>query len=126
MFEKINEMPNKLNENNYSNEKNINLIIQFMVDGYLKSKGQPLMKELLNELGIEDKAGVIYDYHIAFIQSMLNEELSKLNVNLDVEIYKTGEKFELGKLSSLEKSYLEEKINNAVGLIEVIKEKLEK
>ena len=59
MFEQINNMENKTQEYNFPEDKNINIIIQYVVEGYLKRKQGTSMRELLQSEGIEDKAGVI-------------------------------------------------------------------
>lgn len=126
MFEQVTNMENKTQEYNFSQEKNTNLVLQFMVDGYLRRKEQPSMKELLAADNIEDKPGVVYNYHISFIQMMIAEELLLVGINLSDEVNKTGEKFELGTLSNYEIKYLNNKLENVVGLIDIIREKVSK
>lgn len=126
MFEKINNLENKTVEYNFSKERSTNLVLQFLVDGYLRRKEQSSMKELLSADGFVDQPGVLYNYHIAFLQMMISEELQILGLNLEEEISKTGEKFELGTLSSLETKYLNNKLENVVGLMDVIREKMGK
>ncbi len=124
MFDQFSNLENKTQEYNYSNDKSINLVIQFMVDGYLKRNEQPSMKELLAADNIEDKPGVVLNYHIAFIQAMILEELAIVGLDLTQEIQKNGEKFEWGNLSQYESKYLSNKMENVVGLVDVIREKL--
>ena len=126
MFEQINNMENKTQEYNFPEDKNINIIIQYIVEGYLKRKQGTSMRELLQSEGIEDKAGVIYNYHIAFLQCMIAEELLTIGVNVAEEVLKRGEQYQLGKLSEFESPYVDNIIANTAGLIEVIKEKISK
>lgn len=126
MFEQIANLENKTQEYNFSQEKNTNLVLQFMVDGYLRRKEQPSMKELLAADGFEDKPGVIYNYHVSLIQTMIAEELLLVGINLSDEVNKTGEKFELGVLSNYEVKYINNKLENVVGLIDVIRERVSK
>jgi len=120
----VSEIENKNQEYNYSNDKNVNFIIQLIVDGYLKTNNQKSMKELLKMDNIEEEKGVIYNYHIIFLQTMFIEELKILNIDLQEEVKKNGEEFEFGKLSKFETSYLENKLKNVSGLIEIITERI--
>lgn len=126
MFEILNNLENKSNEYVFSRERGTNLIIQFLVDGYLRRKEQPSMKSLLNAENLNDEPGLIYNYHIAILQMMIKEELEMIGLDIINEIAKTGEKYELGNLSSLEIKYLNNKLENVVGLLDVVREKMEK
>ncbi len=117
MFEILNNLENKSNEYVFSRERGTNLVIQFLVDGYLRRKEQPSMKSLLNAENLNDEPGLIYNYHIAILQMMIKEELEMIGLDIINEIAKTGEKYELGNLSSLEIKYLNNKLENVVGLL---------
>ncbi len=119
----VNEVRKEIVNPQPSDSEQFNFMIQLLVEGYLKRKGQMSMSEALKQEGLEDKPGVIYGYHIEFVQMLMIEELNTLGIDLIGEVKKTGAEYVLGKLSDIEKKYLTNKINNMSGVINVVIER---
>lgn len=100
-----------------------NSMVQLLLEGFLKKKKLPDLKTSLNKANLEYKPGLLYVFHIELVQLMLQEELFLLGINLKDEVEKSGEKFQNGKLSELEKKYLTNKVNNLSGVMLFIQEK---
>ena len=111
-------------EREFSDSNRVNFLIQMLVDGYLRRKEMSSMDELLKTEGIENKDGVIYGYHIEFVQLLIQEELSILGIDLQTVVEKNGSKFVAGQLSDFEKKYFTNKINNLIGVLDIVKEKI--
>ena len=120
MFEALDEIKKDLE---MSKEKAINIIIQTLADAYLRRNKEPNMATLLAEKNIKDEDGVIYNAHIVVLQKMIDEELRIVGLNLEEEVNKTGEKFQLGVFSNYENKIMENKLNNVVALLSVVREK---
>ena len=115
------EQINNLNLNDYNNnslEESINIIIQLMVEAYLKSKGEQSMNELLKSKNIENVPGKLYNYHIAILQTMINEELLYFGTDLQTEVVKRGFTFQLGELSEFEKKFIVDRVSMESNLID--------
>ncbi len=121
--ENLNSDRSEVVTNKLSDNEQFNFIIQLLVDGYLKRKKQKSMAELLKEEGLEDRPGLIYGYHLEFIQLLIQEELGVFKVDLPTAVKESGEEFQVGKLSDLEKKYLTNKVNNTIGLLGVVRER---
>ena len=106
-----------------SDTEKFNWFIQLLVAGYLKRKKMPPMSVILEKSNLENKPGVIYGCHIEYVQILMTEELSLIDKNLKEEIKKNNEEFKVGQLSNYEKKYLTNKIENLMGVVEVIFEK---
>lgn len=113
-------------ENRISSSEQFNGMIQILVDGYLRRKKQKTMPELLKEDGIEDKPGQIYGYHLKFVQLLIQEELGYFGIDLPTEVKKSGEEFQVGKLSTIERKYLTNKINNLIGIVIEVNDRIVK
>lgn len=109
-----------------SDNEQFNGMIQVLVDGYLRRKKQNTMPSLLKAEGLEDKPGLIYGYHLEFVQMLIQEELGILGIDLPTEVKKSGEEFQVGKLSALEKKYLTNKINNLIGIVIEVNDRIVK
>lgn len=120
MFESLDEIKNG---SEMSKEKATNIIIQTLADAYLRRNKEPNMATLLAEKNIKDEDGVIYNAHIVVLQKMIDEELRIVGLNLEEEVNKTGEKFQLGVFSNYENKIMENKLNNVVALLSVVREK---
>lgn len=120
MFEALDEIKK---DSEMSKEKAINIIIQTLADAYLRRNKEPNMATLLAEKNIKDEDGVIYNAHIVVLQKMIDEELRIVGLNLEEEVNKTGEKFQLGVFSNYENKIMENKLNNVVALLSVVREK---
>ena len=120
MFEALDEIKKDLE---MSKEKAINIIIQTLADAYLRRNKEPNMATLLAEKNVKDEQGVIYNAHIVVLQKMIDEELRIVGLNLEEEVNKTGEKFQLGVFSNYENKIMENKLNNVVALLSVVREK---
>lgn len=105
------------------NTEQFNIILQLIVDGYLFSKKQPSMSSILKTENLEDKPGVLYRSHISFLQLLIQDELNVIGINLQGEVEKNGEKFEVGKLSNFEKRYLTNKVNTLIGILKIFKDR---
>lgn len=117
----INEISTeKLNQIN----KNANMLIQIMTDGFLRKMDQPLMAEILKNRQLENKPGLIYNLHVMILQDMLREELAVVGLSLEDEIAKKGGKFELGVFSDYETNIILNKIGNLAGIIDVIQQRM--
>lgn len=99
------------------NEKNLNMLIQIMVDVYLKKINSKPMKEILKEKNVEGVPGVLYNYHIIVLQDMLLNEFKLMGYNLVEVIKNNNETFEPGKLSNYETKILLDKISYVDGLL---------
>ena len=120
MFEALDEIKN---DSKMSKEKATNIIIQTLADASLRRNKEPNMATLLAEKNIKDEDGVIYNAHIVVLQKMIDEELRIVGLNLEEEVNKTGEKFQLGVFSNYENKIMENKLNNVVALLSVVREK---
>ena len=120
MFESLDEIKK---DSEMSKEKAINIIIQTLADAYLRRNKEPNMATLLAEKNVKDEDGVIYNAHIVVLQKMIDEELRIVGLNLEEEVNKTGEKFQLGVFSNYENKIMENKLNNVVALLSVVREK---
>lgn len=108
-------------EENVNLERSAALVTQAIVDGYLYSTKKVTMKEFLNEKGLENVPGKLYNYHIMILQEMFKEELAILGLELEKEVEKAGQEFKSGELSDLESQMLTNKINLVSGIVSLIK-----
>ena len=118
MFEKINTLENAVQIKENLGNEDYNLLIQFLVESYLKTKDEPSMNSFLNSIGIENKQGVIYNYHIYTLQIMLSEELNILGIDLIELLKEKGYEFTPGKLSDLEMKMIGNKLGVVLQLLE--------
>lgn len=87
-------------------EKGFNITIQFLAESYLKSREAKSINQTLKELNLPNEPGKLYNIHLAALQMMLSEELSKIGIDLSELVNKNGEEFKFGELSNLEKNIL--------------------
>lgn len=117
MLDKINTLENAVQYTNDIGGKDYNLLIQFLVESYLKSKDEPSMNSFLQSKGIENKQGVIYNYHLYVLQIMLTEELSIIGLDLISLLKEKGYEFKPGELSELEMKMVGNKLGTVLHLI---------
>lgn len=106
-------------------DKNYSIIAQIIVDSYLQFKDGITMKEFLEKKGLENKPGLIYDYHVVMLQTMFDDEYKLLGTDLATEILKNGEEFISGKLSNFENKLLANKVIFTTNVMNVLKNNLE-
>lgn len=122
MFEQI-ENVNKVNDINV-NEKNVNMIIQIMASAYLNKLNYKSMKEILKEKNVVAEPGILYNYHIVVIQTMMMEEFAAAGFDLAAEVSKHGETFGFGKLSNYESQILAVKVTNVDSILSLTEKSL--
>lgn len=108
-----------INEVNYEKSKEgFNISIQFLVEAYLKSKGEKSLDYYLKLNGKDNIPGKLYNWHIIILQTILNEELKYYDLNLEDQLAKRNIKFEQGKLSQFEEKIICDKIAVITCLLE--------
>lgn len=107
-------------------DKNYSIVAQIIVDSYLQYKDGITMKSFLEEKGLENKPGLIYDYHLVMLQNMFDEEFNVLGTSLKAEIERTGGEFVPAKLSDFEVKLLANRVVFSSNLMNVIKNNIEK
>lgn len=100
-----------------------NIILQVIVDGYLKKSGREPMEVTLNSKGLESRPGLLYGYHIEMLQIMIQEDLKLLGLDLPTEVSKAGEEFIVGKLTAFETKIVLNFADSVIGILDVVRER---
>jgi len=107
-------------------EKKLANLLQMLAEGYAKKSGKDLVNDAFSNHNVEKLNGVLYDTHVKILQVMLKEECDILGVDIVSEVNKSGETYQEGVFSTLEKKLINNKITNILLLLNEVEIKRNK
>lgn len=93
-------------------DRNFNFMSILLAEAYIDRNKMPKVSELVAASGNEYHEGQVYGAHIQALQKMLIEEFKIMGLDLNTEIEKHGEKFEIGKFSNYENNIILNKLES--------------